>query len=118
MTMPSLTVKTIDAAHTFVRFNELQNMRWDKLVLDDKVWVIPEQRMKMGITHVVPLSKQVLAILDELREYSDDKGLVIESPIRASHPVSENTLLFALYRLGYRGRMTVDGFRSDVVGAY
>ncbi len=99
-------------AHTFVRFNELRYMRWDELILDDKVWVIPEARMKMRMTHVVPLSVQVLDILDELREYSDGKGLVLESSVKKGRPVSENTLLFALYRLGYKGRMTVHGFRA------
>lgn len=99
-------------AHTFVRVNELRGMRWDELKLNDNVWVIPEERMKMGIAHVVPLSKQTLDILDELREYSDGNGLVMESPVKRGHSISENTLLFALYRLGYKGRMTVHGFRA------
>lgn len=99
-------------AHTFVRFNELQGMRWDELILNDNVWVIPEERMKMRVAHVVPLSQQALAILDELRKYSSGKGLVIESSLKKGHSISENTMLFALYRLGYRGKMTVHGFRS------
>ncbi len=100
-------------AHTFVRVNEFRNMRWDELILKDKIWLIPESRMKMKVPHVVPLSNQALLILDELREYSNSgNGLVVESSIKKGHSISENTLLFALYSLGYRGRMTVHGFRA------
>ncbi|MET3120802.1 integrase [Oxalobacteraceae bacterium GrIS 2.11] len=99
-------------AHTFVRFNEIQGMRWNELIMSDKVWLIPAERMKMRLPHVVPLSESTLKILEELKQYSDGNGLVIESPIKVGRPVSENTLLFALYRLGYRGRMSVHGFRS------
>lgn len=99
------------AAHTFVRVGELLGMRWDELREDGAVWVIPAERMKMRLPHVVPLSTQARAILARLREASGG-DLVLESPARPGHPLSENTLLFALYRLGYRGRMTVHGFRA------
>lgn len=99
-------------AHTFVRFNEIQGMRWDEIIWKDNVWVIPAERMKMSIDHVVPLSKPALAILEELKDYSDGKGLVIESEIKRGHTICENTMLYALYSLGYRGEMTVHGFRA------
>ncbi len=98
-------------AHTFVRVGELRGMQWDEIKRDDRVWVIPEVRMKLRKPHVVPLSKQVLMIIDELQQYSSGK-YVIDSPARPGHPVSENTFLFALYRLGYRGVMTAHGFRA------
>lgn len=100
------------AAHLFVRVNELLGMRWDELKEGGAVWVIPEARMKARLPHVVPLSEPVRAILDRLREMNGDGVLVLESPARPGHQLSENTLLFALYRLGYRGRMTVHGFRA------
>lgn len=99
------------AAHTFVRVGELLGMRWDELREDGALWVIPESRMKARLPHVVPLSTQVRAILERLREVNPGP-LVLESPAHPGHPLSENTLLFALYRLGYRGRMTVHGFRA------
>lgn len=95
-------------AHTFVRVGELRGMRWDEINGD--VWIVPETRMKLRRPHVVPLSRQVMAMLDDLREYASG-DLVIESPLRRRHPVSENTFLFALYRMGYKGRMTAHGFR-------
>lgn len=99
-------------ARVFVRVTELRLMRWDEIVWDDAVWVIPAERMKMRVPHVVPLSRQVLGLLEELRQITGDKELVLDSPTKPGHPISENTLLFALYRLGYRGRMTVHGFRA------
>ena len=99
-------------AHTFVRPGELRGMRWNELVADDVVWIVPAERMKLRKPHVVPLSRQALAILAQLREMTGDGALVLDSPQRPGHTLSENTFLFALYRLGYRGRMTAHGFRS------
>ena len=99
-------------AHTFVRPGELRGMRWNELVADDAVWIVPAERMKLRKPHVVPLSRQALAILAQLRDMTGEGDLVLDSPQRPGHPLSENTFLFALYRLGYRGRMTAHGFRS------
>jgi integrase len=98
-------------AHTFVRVGELRYMSRSEFKEAGAVWVIPEERMKLRIPHVVPLSKQAQALVWQLMDMSGSE-LVIESPAQPGHPVSENTLLFALYRLGYRGRMTVHGFRA------
>lgn len=97
-------------AHTFLRTSELIGARWTEFV--DDVWVIPEERMKLRLPHVVPLSSQVRALLDEVRPMTDESPFVLASPSQPQSPISNNTLLFALYRLGYRGRMTGHGFRS------
>lgn len=100
-------------ALTFVRTTELRQMQWSELKKGGRVWVIPGERMKMGLPHVVPLSQQALVVLDDLRELAREGcPLVFESFKERGHPISENTLLFALYRLGYRGRMTGHGFRA------
>lgn len=99
-------------AHTFVRVGELRGMLWAELKEKSSVWGVPEERTKMRIPHVVPLSRQARVILATLREMSGDGLLVLDSPIRPGHPVSENTFLFALYRLGYRGCMTAHGLRA------
>lgn len=102
-------------AHTFVRVNELLGFRRDELREDGDIWVVPADRMKgeadKKLPHVVPLSRQAKAIVARLLEMSGSE-LVLESPARPGHPLSENTLLFALYRLGYKHRMTVHGFRA------
>lgn len=97
-------------AHTFVRTTELIGARWREF--QDDVWIIPEERMKLRIPHVVPLSSHVRAILDGLRAMTDESEYVLASPLNSQAPICKNTLLFALYRLGYRGRMTGHGFRS------
>lgn len=97
-------------AHTFVRTSELIGARWDEFQSD--TWVIPAERMKRRLPHVVPLSGHVRAILEELRPMTDESPFVLASPFHEDAPISSNTLLFALYRLGYRGRMTGHGFRS------
>jgi integrase len=99
-------------AHTFVRVGELRGMRWDELREDGAVWVIPADRMKQRLPHVVPLSVQARAIVAALRVINGDADYMLQSPIKRGHPISENTFLFALYRLGYRGKMTAHGFRA------
>ena len=99
-------------AHTFVRSGELNGARWDEINYADAVWVIPEERMKLRKPHVVPLSRQSVALLRQLEILAGDSPYVLNSPLRFGKPISENTMLFALYRLGYRGRMTVHGFRA------
>ncbi len=99
-------------ALTFVRVGELRAMRWDELREDGGVWVVPDSRMKLRVPHVVPLSRQAQAVLAQLRLLTGESELVLESPLSRGKPLSENTFLFALYRLGYRGRMTAHGFRA------
>lgn len=99
-------------ALTFVRVGELRGMRWDELKEDGAIWVVPAERMKLKLPHVVPLSSHARKVLAELRLLTGECDLVLESPIRRGKPMSENTFLFALYRLGYRHRMTAHGFRA------
>lgn len=99
-------------AHVFVRPGELRGMRWEELKEDGAIWVIPAERMKLRLPHVVPLSEPARVILDKLRLVTGGSEFVMASPLKPGHPVSENTLLFALYRLGYRSKMTAHGFRA------
>ena len=98
-------------ALTFVRTSELIRAEWTEFDLDGKKWVIPAERMKMRIEHVVPLSRQAVAILKELEEMRT-VGPYILSGLRPRKPVSNNNILFALHRLGYKGRLTGHGFRT------
>lgn len=93
---------------TFVRTGELIGATWDEVNLDGAVWIIPAERMKMRTEHVVPLSRQALDVLHELRTLGTESRYV-RNPDK---PISNNTLLFALYRLGYKGKMTGHGFRA------
>jgi integrase len=98
-------------ALTFVRTGELREAAWSEFDLENAEWRIPAERMKMKAPHVVPLSKQVLEIIKRLKELNGSYVLVFPG-VRPSVPMSKNTVLFALYRMGYRGRMTGHGFRA------
>ena len=98
-------------ALTFVRTGEMRGAIWEEFDLKAGEWRIPAERMKMRAPHVVPLSRQSLEIIETLRTINGNFPFVFagRSPQK---PMSENTALFALYRLGYRGRMTGHGFRA------
>lgn len=98
-------------AITFVRTNELIGAEWAEFDLDNQVWVIPAHRMKMKTEHVVPLAKQALEILEQLKALSGGSRYILPGR-NPDKPISNNTLLFALYRLGYKGKMTGHGFRA------
>jgi len=98
-------------AQTFVRTNELIGAEWSEFDFDNVLWIIPASRMKMKTEHVVPLTKQVLTILEELKIIACGSRYVFPGR-NPSKPISNNTMLFALYRLGYKGKMTGHGFRS------
>ena len=97
---------------TFVRPGELRGARWEEFDLDVKEWRIPAERMKMKAEHIVPLSKQAITILKELEPISGNKELVFPSRRNNGKPMSGNTLIFALYRMGYKDRATPHGFRA------
>lgn len=103
-------------ALTFVRTGELIGARWSEfqdLEGDEPTWRIPATRMKMNTEHIIPLAPQavqVLAYLHEIRSAHSDYLFPGERDRKGT--MSNNTLLFALYRLGYRGRMTGHGFRG------
>ncbi len=97
---------------TFVRTGELRGARWEEFDVDQREWRIPAERMKMRSPHIVPLSPQALAVLEELRSLTGHFDLLFPSQRDQGKPISENTLLYALYRLGYHKRATVHGFRA------
>jgi integrase len=97
---------------TFVRTGELRGARWEEFDVDQGEWRIPAERMKMRSAHIVPLSPQALAVIEELRPLTGQSDLLFPSKRNQRKPISENTLLYALYRLGYHKRATVHGFRA------
>lgn len=99
-------------ALTFVRTSELIGARWQEFDLKESRWDIPAERMKLKTPHIVALSSQAKAILERLMAISFDRELVFPGDVNPHKPMSTNTLLFALYRMGYRGRMTGHGFRG------
>ena len=101
---------------TFGRTTELRGARWsefENLDGNEPLWRIPAERMKMKREHIVPLVPQALTVLRELRALpgSDSSEFLFPSPSRDGY-MSNNTMLYAMYRMGYHGRATVHGFRA------
>ena len=97
---------------TFVRTIELRGAEWTEIDWDKAEWRIPAERMKMRELHIVPLSKQAIAVLRELQKVSGHRQFVFPNQHNPAKFMSENTMLYALYRLGYHSRTTGHGFRS------
>jgi integrase len=99
---------------TFLRTTELRAGKWNELEnLDENSaqWRVPADRMKMRLEHLVPLSRQAVAVLRELRALSGSSPNIFPSPGKEGC-ISGNTMLYALYRMGYHGRATTHGFRG------
>jgi integrase len=97
---------------TFVRPGELRGARWAEFDLDKAEWRIPAERMKMRHEHIVPLSQQALSILEQLKPLTGNSELLFPNRNGQGKPICENTLLYAMYRLGYHRTATAHGFRA------
>lgn len=97
-------------ALTWVRTKELRFMEWSEI--DADVWRIPAEKMKRRKDHIVPLSEQALLILEKMKARSRGGRFVFHSEQGIDKAISENTILYLLHRIGYKGRMTGHGWRS------
>jgi len=97
----------------FTRPGELRKAAWAEFDLENAEWRIPAERMKMREQHIVPLSRQALAILQELQPLTGRSQFVFPSVRTWLRPMSDNTVNAGLRRLGYgKDEMTGHGFRS------
>jgi integrase len=101
------------APHIFVRPGELRQAEWDEFDLDGAVWSITPAKMKMRRAHRVPLSRQSIEIVLELKKITGEGRWLFPSVKTCMQSISENTLNAALRRLGYSSaEMSAHGFRS------
>ena len=98
---------------TMVRTQETRFAKWtefEQLDRGEPLWRLSPGRMKMSRAHLVPLSRQATNILKRLKELFPDSPYLF--PANTRHGViSENTMLYALYRMGYHKRQTTHGLR-------
>ncbi len=95
----------------FVRPANIRFMEWSEIDFKKAVWSIPAEKMKMKDPHIVPLSRQALQILEEVRQFNGSYRYVFVSPISTVRPLSENTLNFGLKRIGFGDKIVSHGFR-------
>lgn len=96
---------------TFVRTAELINMEWNEIDFENQLWRIPAYKMKMALPHIVPLSKQAIELIENLKPLTGNKQFVFYNHSTAK-PLSNNALLSAIRTMGYMGKMTGHGFRG------
>lgn len=97
----------------FVRPGELRKMEWTELDLDKAEWIIPADKMKMGVTHIVPLAKQAVAVLREMLPLTGRSKYVFHGERDHDRPMSDNAIRSALRRMGWANdEMTPHGFRA------
>jgi integrase len=99
--------------HVFVRPGELRQAEWTEIDFDLAIWRIPTSRMKKRREHVVPLSRQSLEILTQIRSLTGGGRFVFPALGKPNNPMSENTATAALRRMGFAAdEMTAHGFRA------
>lgn len=97
----------------FVRPGELRQAEWAEIDFDNEQWNIPAERMKMKVAHIVPLSRQSIAILKELQALTGRGRYLFPCHRSTARPMSNNAINAALRRLGYdKDTMTGHGFRA------
>jgi integrase len=99
-------------AMAFVRTTELIGAKWEEFDLENARWSVPAERMKMRTPHIVPLATQAIEVLEMLRTLTGSGELLFPGDRDTSKPMSNNTILGALKRMGYKGQMTGHGFRG------
>lgn len=99
--------------YVFLRSSELRGARWAEIDFSTATWTIPAERMKLRREHIVPLSKQCLALLEAMKGHSGHCEFVFPSPMSQTRAISDMALLNALRRMGFdKEQMTIHGFRS------
>lgn len=98
--------------HTMVRPNGAAGAKWSEIDFDNSVWIIPAERMKMKIEHIIPLSPQVLDILEIIKPVSRHRDFVFPCHRNPNKPSGPEVVNNALKRLGFKGRLVSHGMRA------
>ncbi|EHY2998819.1 tyrosine-type recombinase/integrase, partial [Escherichia coli] len=99
---------------TGVRTIELRAALWQEFDLDNAIWEIPAERMKMRRPHLVPLSTQALGFLNELKSMTGNYRYVFPGRNDPNKPMSEASVNQLIKRIGYAGKLTGHGFRHTL----
>ena len=98
--------------HTMVRPGEAAGTRWDEIDIKNALWVIPAERMKMKKPHSIPLSPQMLGLLEIIKPISGHREYVFPSDRNPLKPSNSQSANMAIKRMGYKGRLVAHGLRA------
>jgi len=96
----------------FVRPGELRQAEWSEIDFQAEQWNIPAEKMKMKLPHIVPLSKQAITILTEVKQLTGNSKFIFPNGRTFSKPLSENGITAALTAMGYHGKHSCHGWRA------
>ncbi|EIX6435559.1 tyrosine-type recombinase/integrase [Salmonella enterica] len=97
---------------TLVRPGEAAGAKWCEIDTEKKLWTIPPERMKKRREHLVPLSPQALALLEQLKPLSRNSPFLFPGRVRRDQPMNSETVNKALHRMGLGGELVSHGFRA------
>lgn len=97
---------------TFVRPNEASNARWSEFDFKQRIWTIPQERMKMHRVHRVPLSDQVMMLLRNLKKITGDNEYLFPQVKQKDKPINSQTINLVLKKNGFKGKLVSHGFRA------
>lgn len=100
-------------ALTACRSGEVRGAHWSEIDIDEKIWEILADRMKMRRPHMVPLSKQAIAVLERAGKLWGTEGSIFPSVRDNNKPMSDNAMSKALRDMGYKVKATLHGFRAS-----
>ncbi|MDS1790236.1 integrase domain-containing protein [Vibrio parahaemolyticus] len=98
--------------HTMTRPSEASGARWNEIEWEEKIWTIPADRMKKRREHRIPLTEQMLALLDVMKPISGHREFIFPSDRDPKKPCNSQTANMALKRMGFAGRLVSHGLRS------
>ncbi|MEZ9566783.1 integrase domain-containing protein [Vibrio artabrorum] len=98
--------------HTMTRPSEAAGARWDEIEWEENIWTIPAERMKKRREHRIPLTEQMLALLEVMKPISGHREFIFPSDREPKKPCNSQTANMALKRMGFAGRLVSHGLRS------
>jgi integrase len=96
---------------TFARTGTIRAAEWQEIDFENAMWNVPAEHMKMGEAHLIPLSRQAIKLLEELRTFTGNSRLIFYSN-RRDQELSRNALLQVIRRIGWKDKTTIHGFRA------
>lgn len=103
---------------TCVRSKELRYAEWSEFDFDEKLWLIPSEKMKSKREHKVPLTPEMIHLLENLKQYSGNSVYLFPSKRSKDGVIGENTLNVAIDKIGYKGKVNPHGFRATAKTAW
>ncbi|MGS0724541.1 integrase domain-containing protein [Shewanella sp. 0m-11] len=98
--------------HTMTRPAEAAKAKWTEIDFDKQLWTIPAERMKMKREHIIPLTPQVISLLNRMHEISGDLEYIFPADRNKHHHTNTETANMAIKRMGYKGRLVAHGLRA------